>query len=499
MGKTILSATSICLGILLFAAQMCGAASSGMTMDSGPVMQINRMGHYTATLPDGRAVLFGGHGTNFVSLGTAEIFTQSAYSFELYSMNYVHDAPAFARLADGKYLIAGGADNLGVAPGFPTAEIFNPADNSFTPTTSTMNHGRMTCGAATLKDSTVLIAGGWYDNTSATYGEVYDHTTGTFAATGALNTPRSWPLVVPTDDGKAVMFAGEGIYGTAIKQLVELYNPSDKSFTVLDSNVFGTDTGWTVGAQVYYDRSTDQQKLRGGSYLFFADSAYEYQLFTFDPAAKTFQKVGAPIFDSSFSLTAPIVDSLRNRAYIIKELWGAGGVQTAQVQIACIIVNTNNWTIKEPNGWDTFPQSYFPTYAGFNVLSDGNILMSGGDNQLGYQTNFSPIDSTRILVPDTSIATGLRFVRPASPSAGPYSFRTVAGAIRFHSSLREYMTISLVSVSGKTVARLFNGIIEPAMSYDFSLAGRHCAGGAYYCKLTKATGTKMFKVVLTDR
>ena len=491
----------VCAAAIMASLAMSTAAApaSGFTIQSGPAMKVNRMGHYCVTLPDGRAVLFGGHGTNFVSLNTAEIFTPAADSFTVQTMNAVHDGPAFARLADGRYLIAGGAADLGVAPGNTLAEIFDPSNSSFTAVAAQMIHGRMTCGAATLSDSTVLIVGGWYDSASASQAEVFSPKTGTFTAAGSLSVPRAWPLVVPTSDGKAVVFGGIGIFGASIKQLVELYNPVDKSFGVLDSSIFGQDTGWNSGSLESYDRSMDQQKLRGGAYLFFADSGSAYQLFTFDPSSKVFAKVGAAITDTTVSLTPPIVDTLRSRAYIIGEKWCAGGVDSAPIQLCCYVVNTSTWAAKAPTGRDTLPPSYFISSPGFSMLNDGRILMSGGNSETGYNTNFSPIDSTRILVPDTSAPTGIRFGRVSVQGEGSklYSVRPVAGGIRFHSSIRENLTISLTSISGRTVAVLFIGIVEPSISYDFPLGDKRLGTGVYYCSMKSATKTVSVRLALT--
>lgn len=127
-------------------------------------------------------------------------------------MNYIHDYSAVCELANGTWLIAGGADDLGVAPGNNTAEIYDPSDNSFTPC-STMTYQRCSLSAARLANGNALIVGGWYDATSATYGELFNATTKTFSATGALNTPRSNTVVIATNDTGAVVFGGYYYYG----------------------------------------------------------------------------------------------------------------------------------------------------------------------------------------------------------------------------------------------------------------------------------------------
>lgn len=100
----------------------------------GPNMQVNRMAHYFVSLPDGKVALVGGHWTDFVALNTTEIFDPQTNSFvNLLQMNSPRDGSAVVKLKDGRYLIAGGAYDSGGAPGYDTAEIFKPADYSFTP------------------------------------------------------------------------------------------------------------------------------------------------------------------------------------------------------------------------------------------------------------------------------------------------------------------------------------------------------------------------------
>ena len=499
MSKKLLSGLLVCTGIVLSTINISGAPSAGLTIANGPVMNVNRMGHYTVNLPDGRVVLFGGHGTSFVSLKTTDIYYPSTNACSLLTMNFFHDAPALTKMFGNKYFIAGGAADLGVAPGYASAEIFQPLDNAFVPLSAHMKYGRMTCGAATLGgDSSILIVGGWYDNNSATYGEVFIPGPDTFALTGALNTPRSWPMVVPTNDGKAVVFGGYGVFGGNINQQAELYNPSDKSFGVLSNSLFGADSGWVSGTLLSYDRTLDQQRLTDGKYLFFAGKDSAYQLFTFDPVSKAFAKVGDALVDTTLSFTAPIVDTVHHRAYVIGEQWGTGANASDRIKICCFIFNTTTWVWQIPTDRDTLADSYFLSGIGVSILPGGKILISGGNSQTGYQTNFSPITSTLIATPDTQMATGIKTAQLAvTGNNGPYAIRSVRNGLRLSSAIRENLRVKLHSVSGKTIAVLFSGIVEPAISYDFSLTGRKLGSGVYYCTLESAKNTRTFKLILT--
>ena len=80
-------------------------------------------------------------------------------------------------LNTGKVLVAGGNSILGAQD---TAELFDSSSQSFTPITANMTVKRADFTATLLKDGKVFLAGP--DLTA----EIFDPSTGTFAATGSL-------------------------------------------------------------------------------------------------------------------------------------------------------------------------------------------------------------------------------------------------------------------------------------------------------------------------
>ena len=138
----------------------------------GAPMKVARMAHYQVLLDNGEVWLVGGHGTGFTSLGSAELYDKTTKEFTLQSMTYTHDCGALAKMSNGKFLIAGGAMNLGVAPGYNTAEIYDPATKTYTPT-GAMTYSRTNCYGTELKSGKILVAGGWYNNNSLTCTEIY--------------------------------------------------------------------------------------------------------------------------------------------------------------------------------------------------------------------------------------------------------------------------------------------------------------------------------------
>ncbi|MBI5206186.1 MAG: carboxypeptidase regulatory-like domain-containing protein [Candidatus Firestonebacteria bacterium] len=365
---------------------------------NGPNMNIARMGHFSRTLPDGRVILFGGHGTGFVSLNTAEEWNPNTNTFTTLSMNYTHDAGAIARLNDGRYLLAGGSKNLGVEPdaNYNYSEIYNPSNNSFTPTSGNMTYPRTACKAATLTSGKVLIVGGWwYGNvTSADYGEIFDPAYGTFTATNQVITPRSQPVVLPTNDGKAVVFGGGNLFGSMSYEQVELYDPAGNSFSVLQNNLIPGESGWFI----YDQYVTQNRQLADGKYLLSAyNSSSEYLLFTFDPATKQFAKFNTI---NSFPkgtiemLYSPIVDNNNGKAYML-------GINATlnPYQIRLWYIDITSGTLTSDTNYYTLPASYYPFILSQSLLQDGRIFATGGHSQSGYNTNFSPINNTLFITP----------------------------------------------------------------------------------------------------
>jgi hypothetical protein len=99
----------------------------------------------------------------------------------------------------GSVLIVGGNTD-----GDLTAELYNPATGTFSPTgpTSILRSGHT---ATQLLDGRVLIAGGGTDTA-----ELYDPTSGTFTATGSMTHARTGAVATRLKDGSVLIFAADG-------------------------------------------------------------------------------------------------------------------------------------------------------------------------------------------------------------------------------------------------------------------------------------------------
>ncbi|WP_428567759.1 MAG: Kelch repeat-containing protein [Solidesulfovibrio sp. DCME] len=373
------------------------AQNGGIAFSAGPTLFVARMSHAAFVLPDGRVVLAGGHGTDFVPLASAEIWNPATSAHTGFTTVSTHDNGAVAKLSDGRYILAGGSsDSLGVGYSV-TAEIFDPANDSFT-ATGNMHYARTSNSAATLSDGRVLTAGCWYNATSAAYGDLFDPTTNTFTATGALNTARSNPRVLPTADGKAVVFGGMGTYGSPYIEQVELYDPDSNSFSILQDNLLPEETGWvTLGSMGDTNGNlVDAQKLPDGRYLFLAvnTSLSSYALVTFNPATKAFAKfeTSPPLpSNSAVSLLNPLVDTSHNTVYLLaQDLTQSSG--TLPIQTRVYRINLATGVRSDPAG--TSPLDGYLGSVGLNLLQDGRLFVSGGNTRTDYYYNFYPTDKT---------------------------------------------------------------------------------------------------------
>ncbi len=357
----------------------------------GPDLVHARMNASFARHPDGRVFLFGGHGPGFVSMASAEVWRPDPGAFSGLNMRFTHDGPAIARLSDGRILLAGGASDLGV-PAYAHAEIFDPADESFT-VTGNMVRFRAGAGAATLTGGRVLIASAWYvHNDAHTHGELFDPATGQFTATGALHTPRSYAFVVPLQDGGALVMGGTGPTGGGLEGRVERFNPADGSFSSVQDLLFVGETGWrTSGGNL----PVDDLRLADGRFVNMAtrtvNGITETLLFTVDPVSGLIAKLPlqTPLPDSSEAnfYAPPIVSRDGSEVFL---LGNRSGTTPLQHQVARIQVATGRVSLPAvEGGFD----GYYPSYAAMAPLSDGRLLIAGGTTG----DNFQAVARTRLV------------------------------------------------------------------------------------------------------
>jgi hypothetical protein len=204
-------------------------------------------GHTATLLPNGKVLLAGGfvnsvwdYGGSTSDNGTTLYDSATGVFSGTGNMTANRGGHTATLLADGKVLIAGGADQDPTGTGLASAELYDPSTGTFTQTGS-MAVGRFLHTATLLQNGTVLIVGGALTSASdpdAT-AEVYDPVTGIFTMTrGAMATAREQHTATLLADGRVLIVGGTTSTGTGDSHptaTVEVYNPSTGSFSVTGS------------------------------------------------------------------------------------------------------------------------------------------------------------------------------------------------------------------------------------------------------------------------
>ena len=145
-------------------------------------------------------------------------------------MNAERAAHSATRLADGKVLIAGGFREEGTTEvAIASAEVFDPETSTFAPTAD-MNEPRNGHTATLLPNGLVLLTGGWNQSGRTFTAELYDPQTGTFETTGSLMAPRQGLTATLLENGQVLIAGGDSARNTP-QLTAELYNPATQTFT----------------------------------------------------------------------------------------------------------------------------------------------------------------------------------------------------------------------------------------------------------------------------
>ena len=203
-------------------------------------------GHTATLLPNGKVLLAGGfvnsvwdYGGSISDNGTSLYDSVTGVFSGTGTMTASRGGHTATLLANGKVLIAGGADQDPTGTGLASAELYDPGTGTFTQTGS-MAVGRFLHTATLLQNGKVLIVGGVLTSASAPVAtaEVYDPATGTFTMTGAMATAREQHSATLLADGRVLIAGGTTSTGTGDLHptaTVEVYDPSTGSFSVTGS------------------------------------------------------------------------------------------------------------------------------------------------------------------------------------------------------------------------------------------------------------------------
>jgi hypothetical protein len=197
-------------------------------------MATPRVWHTAALLGNGDVLVAGGV-NNVTFPATAEIYSPATTTFAQTtgSPTAIRVAATATTLSSGKVLLVGGKNPNGVDV-LTTAELYNPATQTFTATGGSMSDGRVYDTATLLNDGTVLLTGGLdtaggASGTPVATAEIYSPTTDSFALTGPMTTGRFFHTATLLQNGM-VLITG-GLNNGQPLATAEIYSPIAKTFS----------------------------------------------------------------------------------------------------------------------------------------------------------------------------------------------------------------------------------------------------------------------------
>ncbi|WNG54922.1 DUF5011 domain-containing protein [Archangium gephyra] len=194
-------------------------------------LNTQRFHHTAVLLPNGKVLVAGGRTGEYDSatLASAELYDPATNSWSYTgSLNTARAYHTITLLPDGKVLVTGGND---AADGLiSSAEIYDPATGRWTAVAS-LGTGRASHTATLLPNGKVLVAGGsGIDIALSSSAELYDPATNTWAATGSMLSPRRFHTANLLPDGR-VLVAGGYHQFTGIQTASDLYDPATGKWT----------------------------------------------------------------------------------------------------------------------------------------------------------------------------------------------------------------------------------------------------------------------------
>ena len=359
-------------------------------------------------LRDGRVLICGGTASGEVGgvLSSAELYDPAARTFTpTGAMTVPRAGQTITMLQDGSVLLTGGVQNVGYRSQLASAEIYDPATGAFSATGS-MSTPREGHSATMLRDGRVLIVGG-SPNGVQTLGsaEIYDPSSGGFSPTGHLNQPRVAHVAALLGAGKVLIAGGGrgGMPGGYISyDTAEVYDPATRSFTAMGAHMKGD----RVGAAAV--KLSDGRVLIVGGKSGRVVTGRQPNLFSltplntaeiFDPESGTFVRTG----DMSAPHYLPTATILDNGNVLVVGGWTIEGP---------VVVGMRDAEIYQPE------TNMFSQVAPTNVarltntatlLNDGEVLIAGGVADKSLITAsaefYSPTRHRFLMLPESSAPT----------------------------------------------------------------------------------------------
>ena len=190
-------------------------------------MTVERSGHTSTRLSDGRVLIAGGANATG-ALNESEIYDPVSATFSpAGNMGTARADHSATLLADGRVLIAGGRNGGAVA----STEIFDPATGAFTGGPS-MSVARAGHSATLFANGRVFVAGGDAGGSA----EIIDVAAGTSTAAGAMSVARSMHSAALLQNGRVLLVGGKDTNGNALAS-GEIFDTTGGAFATIGNTL----------------------------------------------------------------------------------------------------------------------------------------------------------------------------------------------------------------------------------------------------------------------
>ena len=401
--------------------------ATGVSSLTGSMLK-PRHGHTATLLPNGNVLIVGGFSDSSVTgsgaklVSTAEIYNPAAGTFSSTSSpNLARAYHTATLLPSGQVLITGGATLGGSLSPTSSAELYDPAAQTFT-STANMSAVRYNHAATLMNDGRVLISDGMTVAGSSGSGigldEIYDPAAGQFLQAG--------PKVVisnPTAPSTASILLQNG---QVLADNQSVFNSASDTLTVLTS---------PLNLQRLL-QDYEFAPLPGGLVLATSNS---YPVYLFDPISQTFSQGDSLRYHRS----RPSLYVLPNHEVMV-----AGGASVAQVEF--YVPSAANST-PAPGLSSLNPTAVLAGGAGFALQVNGSNFASGAVvnfNGAARQTTFVSATELSISVLASDIFNaGTVTITVTNPSDGSSGITT-----------SNPLTLTILAVNVQPVV----GVLSPA-------------------------------------
>jgi len=336
--------------------QPAHAQVQGLWATTG-TMQSAREFDALVRMAGGKALSIGGADNSGNVLSSAEVFSSGKWTLTG-SMAEARESFAAVALANGKVLVSGGEGTASII--LSSAELYNPATGAWS-SAGSLSLARAAHTATLLPSGKVLVTGGCtaIPCAATAVSELYDPTSNSWTTTGSLNTARYSHTAVILKTGNVLVVGGSPGLTSC-----ELYNPATGTW----SNAASTSTGR------YLHTTT---LLADGKVLAAGGASGRYPISSaeiYDPAANTWTATGNMVSGRYAHTAALLGDGTVTVAGGVGQSISCGKACTSYIPFAKAEIY--NEAAGKFTAANSLPQAL--AYHSAVLLTTGKTLESGG-------------------------------------------------------------------------------------------------------------------------